>query len=324
MLRVLVFGADLQGEQSVLRRLCTIEPGAQGQMRLSQDFGSSDLVVVRGNAGLCNAVRRIARSHTGVALWALDDDGLLSDAQHDPPRPMDEGAVRRVLSGLLRPVPPPVAAVQAADADPGDLPALFEGLRRGLAAGDGFAALQLDGRSAILVDFRRRLLLAPLSAHNDQVLELPQGTTFQRLRLRTLPARQVALHVGQHGLPLVPALWQAALRMQVAPVLVAPLHEDTRMALLRWPDFRVVAHRPDDFRLCSLLLKRACTAGEAGQVLAIDAGSVRAFFNAAWLTGYAHEQAGGAAPLKPPSRSAPGSLLASLWRGIRGQGKQHA
>jgi hypothetical protein len=45
--------------------------------------------------------------------------------------------------------------------------------------------------------------------------------------------------------------------------------------LLRWPDFRVLGHDHDGFRLCSLLLKRACTVDECAMLLDLPAAAVR-------------------------------------------------
>ncbi|MEW6383688.1 MAG: hypothetical protein AB1514_06905, partial [Pseudomonadota bacterium] len=47
--------------------------------------------------------------------------------------------------------------------------------------------------------------------------------------------------------------------------------------LLRWPDFRVLGHDHDGFRLCSLLLKRACTVEECAMLLELPAAAVRDF-----------------------------------------------
>ncbi|RYE99380.1 MAG: hypothetical protein EOO78_14390 [Oxalobacteraceae bacterium] len=92
--------------------------------------------------------------------------------------------------------------------------------------------------------------------------------------------------------------------------------------LKHWPDFRVLGNRHDDFRLCSLLLKRACTPRECSHMLGIDPGAVRAFFNAAYLSGYASPVEAPPAPLSRPTiaaseRDRGGSVLASMWRSVR-------
>jgi len=88
--------------------------------------------------------------------------------------------------------------------------------------------------------------------------------------------------------------------------------------LLRWPDFRVLGHDHDGFRLCSLLLKRACTVDECAMLLDLPAAAVRDFIHAAYLCGYAQLQAGTAAPIAARGNGPDSGLLARLWRSLRG------
>ena len=91
--------------------------------------------------------------------------------------------------------------------------------------------------------------------------------------------------------------------------------------LLRWPDFRVLGHDHDGFRLCSLLLKRACTVDECAMLLELPAAAVRDFIHAAYLCGYAQLQSAPVAPMTAVRGSGPGTdngLLARLWRHLRG------
>jgi hypothetical protein len=53
----------------------------------------------------------------------------------------------------------------------------------------------------------------------------------------------------------------------------------------------VLGHDHDGFRLCSLLLKRACTVDECAMLLELPAAAVRDFIHAAYLCGYAQLQA---------------------------------
>lgn len=87
-------------------------------------------------------------------------------------------------------------------------------------------------------------------------------------------------------------------------------------------DFRLLAHQHDGFRLCSLLVKRACSVDECRQLLDLDAATVQAFVHSAYLCGYAMvETPEGvtAAVAAPPSRNATtgGSLLSRMWRNLR-------
>ena len=109
---------------------------------------------------------------------------------------------------------------------------------------------------------------------------------------------------------------------QGAPLPDAQQRERLRGAsvkLLRWPDFRVLGHDHDGFRLCSLLLKRACTVDECAMLLDLPAAAVRDFIHAAYLCGYAQLQVTPAAPLSGARAStADTGLLARLWRTLRG------
>ena len=91
------------------------------------------------------------------------------------------------------------------------------------------------------------------------------------------------------------------------------------MKLLRWPDFRVLGHDHDGFRLCSLLLKRACTVEECTMLLELPAAAVRDFIHAAYLCGYAQLQAAPATLMMAAGGTrTDNGLLARLWRHLRG------
>ncbi|PTS80331.1 hypothetical protein DBR20_02045, partial [Stenotrophomonas sp. HMWF023] len=119
-------------------------------------------------------------------------------------------------------------------------------------------------------------------------------------------------------LPLRPLLWQWAQRSRHWQALDERLR-GASVKLLRWPDFRVLGHDHDGFRLCSLLLKRACTVDECAMLLDLPAAAVRDFIHAAYLCGYAQLQVAPTAPLAGARAStADTSLLARLWRTLRG------
>jgi hypothetical protein len=332
--KVLIMGSDLPGELALLQRLQAVAGMQRHALYLSHDLADCDLLVVRDDPALRSAAQRIGSHHPWMPLWSIGDDGALFDARHDPPARLDEDQVRTVLQRLeliadAHSAPSPAFVAEAAPAPtPSPLPAsapdtgpLSVALRTRLAAADTVAALSLDGHDVLLLDFRRLLAITPPEA--DDAQQTPAqllGRAFARLSVRTLPPVQYsALFVDLPSLPMIPLLWQAALRMAEVPVLLAPLHEGCRLRLARWPDFRVLAHRHDDFRLCSLLLRRACTVLEASHALGVDPGAARAFFNAAWLSGYAQvESETAVAPTPSPTRQrGPGALLASMWRGVR-------
>ncbi|WDS35226.1 hypothetical protein [Pseudoxanthomonas sp.] len=272
---------------------------------------------------LRSAAQRIVANHPWLPMWSLREDGTLCDALHQPPAPLADAQVQETLQRLQAIAAPGATAmpVVAPDTPAEDPSPLSEALRARLLQAGTVAALSLDGHDVLLLDFRRLLALVPPGATGlDEPPAQLLSRTFEKLALRTLPApRYSALFVELHSVALIPLLWQAGLRMTTTPLLLAPMEENHRLRLQRWPDFRVLAHRHDDFRLCSLLLRRACTAMEASHALGVDPGAVRAFFNAAWLSGYAQVEAETAVePTPPPTRHrGPGALLASMWRGVR-------
>lgn len=89
-----------------------------------------------------------------------------------------------------------------------------------------------------------------------------------------------------------------------------------RVRLLRWPDFRVLGHQHDSFRLCSLLLKRACSVDECASLLDISGAAVRAFVHPAYLCGYAALEAPAGGSRLIGGNDA-GGLLARMWRSVR-------
>ncbi|SEM23441.1 hypothetical protein SAMN05428989_3448 [Pseudoxanthomonas sp. GM95] len=313
-------GSDLRGELALLQRLQAVAQTPGLSLSLCHDFADCDLLVVRDDASLRSAAQRIVANHPWLPMWSLHADGRLSDALAEPQAPLDDHHIRTVLQRLhviaRSHAPSSANAAESTVHEP-----LGLALRKRLASADTVAALTLDGRDLLLLDFRRLLAITPPGATGpDDTPAQVLGREFARLSLRTLPpARYSTLFVDLPSLPMIPLLWQAALRMAVVPELLPPLHEGCQLKLARWPDFRVLAHRHDDFRLCSLLLRRACTVLEASHALGVDPGAVRAFFNAAWLSGYAQVEAESAvAPPPPPTRQrGPGALLASMWRGVR-------
>jgi hypothetical protein len=81
----------------------------------------------------------------------------------------------------------------------------------------------------------------------------------------------------------------------------------------------VLGHDHDGFRLCSLLLKRACTVDECAMLLELPAAAVRDFIHAAYLCGYAQLQPAPATPMMATGGiRTDNGLLARLWRHLRG------
>lgn len=314
-------GADMQAELGLLRRLQEIPGIAGDKMSLCYDLAVCDLLVVSDSGALPSAARHLVGQRPQLPLWLIGNDGELHDAFHAPEVHLGETAIRDVLRGLGAAAPSVPDPANEEESHAGEFVAA---VRAQLEAGNGHALIALAGNPVLYVDFGKGVALpAALARLPADRYPAWLGNHFAQLSLHPIEAARFADAVPDAPrLPLVPLLWQTVLRMQADPVLIAPLEEQTCLHLKQWPDFRVLGHRHDDFRLCSLLLKRASTARECSHMLGIDPGAVRAFFNAAYFSGCA-------SPLLPepvpPPRAAPavaagGSILAGMWRRMRYRG----
>lgn len=198
-------------------------------------------------------------------------------------------------------------------------------LRQHLWQKTGCALLSLDGQPRLLLDFAHdhATPLAMNVGASSTSLARVLGEGFGRIVMQELrPERFEALTKHQFHQPLRPILWQIAQYGGEWDDLDRRLLRQARIRLLRWPDFRLLAHQHDGFRLCSLLLKRACSVDECRQLLDLDAATVQAFVRSAYLCGYATVEtpdgtnATVAAPLRHTAPA--GSLLARMWRNLRG------
>lgn len=306
-------GSDVQSEMALLQRLQGLSGLPGDSMALSYDLSDCDLMVVSNTGAMPQAARRMVSRRPELPLWLLDQDGALRDALRAPHTPIGEQKIGDVLRGLhgLDAVGDRMGTHDFVDA-----------MRQHLATGTGHGVVMLDGNDVLFLDFAKGWAVpAALTRLTAERFTAWLGTSFPKLKLHATSADRFA-EAAAHAtrMPLAPLLWQTALRMQANPVLIAPLQEETALHLKHWPDFRVLGNRHDDFRLCSLLLKRACTPRECSHMLGIDPGAVRAFFNAAYLSGYASPVA---APPRDSGKSTAaagdkgGSVLASMWRSVR-------
>lgn len=115
------------------------------------------------------------------------------------------------------------------------------------------------------------------------------------------------------NLPLRPTLWNIGLAATRLDRLVTPMPMDAKLRLHRWPDFRILAHRPDHFRICALLIKQGASVQACCDILDMPKRTVQSFFNAAFLTAYAFPVMGEDAPVRP----SPTDGLVNLWRQLR-------
>lgn len=204
-----------------------------------------------------------------------------------------------------------------------DSPSLTRRLRHHLWQKSGHALLSLDGQPRLLLDFVHDHGVS-LPTNNEPAphsLARALGEGFDRLVMQDVSAdRYDLLARGLSHQPLRPILWQVSQHGGDWDDLDGNLLRLARIRLLRWPDFRLLAHQHDGFRLCSLLLKRACSVDECQRLLGLDARTVQAFARSAYLCGYAMLEAPDASAAPTALNAAPGgSLLARMWRNLRGK-----
>lgn len=311
----MIKGADVQTEVALMRRLQRIGALPPRSLALAYQPDQCDLLVIQDGAGARSGGAGLDQEAAGRPLWLIDTGGRLSDPAHGP-APLGEAAIRQVLQALL-----PAQADPPVPADADQAP-LAQQLRQRLAGRSGRAVLSLDGVPVLLLDFAAGTARALHSARQADNLPGLLGPGFERLVLQPVSAAQARAEDDAPPLPLTPLLWQTALRMRMVPRLLAPMTESTALRMTQWPDFRVLAHRHDDFRLCSLLLKQASTATAAADLLEIDPGAARAFFNAAYLSGHASPEDISLLPPPATAPEGPRSRLARLWRSMRGGGRR--
>jgi len=165
-----------------------------------------------------------------------------------------------------------------------------------------------------------------LDAKNDRMMTTAPApialTLLQKLLAEEHPALSLApvsqelfeqRAIVSSNLPLRPSLWNIGLAATRLDRLMPPLQMDAKLRLRRWPDFRILAHRPDHFRLCALLIKQGASVQACCEILDIPQRAAQSFFNAAFLTAYAFPVMGEDAPVRP----SPTDGLVNLWRQLR-------
>lgn len=179
-----------------------------------------------------------------------------------------------------------------------------------------YAALTLHGTTLCWIDVENnRAMMAEPGAQTLLSFQVALAQSLGALALA--PLTRDAFERQAHYtrcLALRPMLWQAGLDACSANVPLAPLAAGSVLQLQRWPDFRVLGHRHDDVRICALLIRRAMDVDSCSAALALTTAQVQAFFNAAYLSGYAHLVH--AAPVRA-LRTGRGRGLAQLWRDVR-------
>ncbi len=211
----------------------------------------------------------------------------------------------------------PLVDAQSNAAARGPRPNVVDLLRQGLdGVASGPVAICHLGEGVLFVDFREGVaVLAECAGRGGQRLQAALSGTPDELRLHPLDPEAFNEEAGQgRCVPLRPLLWNLGLLACGANRALAPLSSDSCIKLRRWPDFRVLAHRPDSFRMCALMVKAPMSVEACSQALALPSSQVQAFFNASYLSGYATQVD---APALRPSAAPEGRGVAALWRSVR-------
>lgn len=313
MARVLVVGSDIQGEHALLQRLRAAASLPADLVRSCRDLDDCDLLVIKDTPALRNAALRMVRERPRIQFWIEDQQGHLRHGQGDEHAVLDDHAIEHALRRMPAAAPPidePCAARGAK--------AITRALRESLQSRQGHALLVLHDEVQVLIDFTMDQMVVPIAASTTALAQaLSDG--FEQLALHGLSAKRYEQLSG--ALPrqsLRPLLWQWGQHPAHWHDLDTRLQQQARVKLLRWPDFRVLGHQHDSFRLCSLLLKRASSVDECASLLDIPGAAVRAFVHPAYLCGYAAlETSATSARNVRAEGSAGGSLLARMWRSVR-------
>lgn len=120
MTRVLVVGADMEGERVLLERLHRMAGLPMGSLQACRDLDECQLLIVRDSPGLRNAAQRMRQTRPGMRLWVEGADGMLCDGTDDSLPQLAAHEILNVLQGHAR---QPVADGNARQADPTAAPA---------------------------------------------------------------------------------------------------------------------------------------------------------------------------------------------------------
>jgi hypothetical protein len=179
-----------------------------------------------------------------------------------------------------------------------------------------YAAVNLRGETLCWLDMcNGRVLVAEPSEQMTVRLQLALSERSSGLSLSPLDPDAFERQAQYtRAAPLRPTLWQAGLSACTANAPLPPLTARSSLQLRRWPDFRVLAHRHGDFRICALLIKRAMDVEACSLALTLPRAEVQSFFNAAYLSGYAYLVQ---TQTQPVLRQSNGRGLVQLWRDVR-------
>lgn len=96
--------------------------------------------------------------------------------------------------------------------------------------------------------------------------------------------------------------------------LIKPMQEQSAISVKQWPSFELVTHNFDDYRMASLLQKKALSAQQVIDLLSVPQEQVYRFFNTLILTHHANTE--NSQTLKFDHTKS-GSTISKLWRKLR-------
>ncbi|WP_312325816.1 hypothetical protein [Stenotrophomonas sp.] len=315
MARVLVVGSDIQGERALLQRLRVAASLPADTVRSCRDLDECDLLVIKDTPALRNAALRMVRERPRIQFWVEDQDGQLRPGQGANRGVLDDSAIECALRGM----PAAVNSIDEPRSAQG-AKAITRALRERLQSRQGHAALVLDDEPQLLLDFVQDQMVVPVGVPAASLAQ-DLSDVFDMLSLHGLSERRYQELAGAlPRQPLRPLLWQWGQRPAHWQDLDARLKRGARVKLLRWPDFRVLGNQHDSFRLCSLLLKRACSVEECATLLDVRDDAVRDVVHPAYLCGYAavEDFQSNAPAVRAPGGG--GTLLSRMWRSVRQRG----
>lgn len=102
MTRVLVVGADVDGERVLLERLHRMAGLPMGSLQACRDLDECELLIVRNSPGLVNAAQRMRMTRPGIRLWVESQDGALLDGAQQALPKLPATEILSVLNGHAR------------------------------------------------------------------------------------------------------------------------------------------------------------------------------------------------------------------------------
>lgn len=313
IVKLLIMGSGAWNDIAIARHLCTLTALPDERVVTCDDPALCDVMIVHAHSAMRKVARRIASLRPALPLWVLNPDGSFHDGLSERPTVLDSDALHGVLSVLGA-----GAIADTSNVDPvaADVDAAL--ICDAIEAADSSLVLSLDGAPLVRLDFAQGIAVPLIDApHTHDALARAFGQSFHRIRMVLGGGPDHHAAASAASLPLIPLLWETALHLPSPVALLSPIDAKTALQITRWPDFRTIARRPDHFRVCSLLLRRPCTAAETAALLQLDHDVVVPVFNAIYLSGYARLVASAPTLSVPAKHVGTGSMLAKMWRHVR-------